>query len=959
MKKALVFLVCFSIIFSMTYIPGFTVDDTENETIIVNKLVSKNATAEFYHSSGVFSNPGYESDKMFDGDVSTFGYGKLSGASGHLVVIDLGKEYDITKISINFPQTTEIQSAIEALSTVENPFKATASEANIRSVVVLSNTKPATSMIKDNYTYTGEGKVVCDGSASIRYSKTFTDSEIEDENDYRFIGVWTPYSYGIAISEISVWADVEQTVGVDTTIVNKSVTKDSQAEFYHNSGKFSNTGYEAKNMLDGDVSTFGYGKLSGASGHLAVIDLGKEYDITKISINFPQTTEIQSAIDALSTTENEFKAKAGDANTRTVVVLSNTKPTVSSFDGEYAFLDDGKVVCDGSASIRYSKTFTDNEIEDGNDYRYIGVWTPYSYGIAISEINVWADVAVSVFEPMEMHFSATKELTGDGVTEFGIGQLYYNGRLVNETDEEKVYTAYVASYKDDVLRYVEAEKIVVKPNGYTDVSIPVIHKIGMDEIKGYIWDEENGPTEAVTSATRFENEYDPLFDGSILSMTPQVYDAKTIIEEYNKTATTPLSLGGISQFENVDTIFYDGIKYQGETRKTFAYVAIPECASAENPVPGVVLVHGKGGTAYDRWAKAWADKGYAAISIDTDGRMNTTTNSYPTGNTARVVSGFGHQENVGYSDFTPNESKHSDMWFYQAISDAVLAGNVLRSLPEVDASRIGITGVSYGSVITMKAIGVDNRFSFAAPVYGGGYGWESPTYWRYNMTEERKAWDPIMFLKQSGDIPVLWFVTNRDQHFGLEQISKTYVDEEVFDKANMIILNNFSHLDQLGTIIDATRDNTNGHYLTEKMQKSITDAMIEFAEKAFGQDTKGLSKVSRLNLNNGKITATVTLPEGVTADGGVAKFRYLTVASYNDLYVGVPGRETQATMWVLQADGVTLGTQSSSNSPWPVVDAVVDGTNISVTVPENATYGFVEYFDSRGILTTSELIKIK
>lgn len=745
----------------------------------------------------------------------------------------------------------------------------------------------------------------------------------------------------------------------ETIIVNKIVSKNATAEFYHSSGVFSNPGYEAEKMLDGENDTFGYGKLSGASGHLAVIDLGGSYDITKISINFPQTDEIQTAIDALSTTDNEFKAKASDANMRSVVVLSNTKPATSMIKDSYTYTGEGKVVCDGTAGIKYSKSFEDGDIEDGKDYRYIGIWTPYSWGVAISEINVWADVAVSVFEPMEMHFSTTEELTGDGVTEFGIGQLYYNGRIVNEADDEKAYKAYVASYKNDVLKHVEVEKIVVKPNSYTDVSIPIIHKIGMDTIKGFIWDGENGPVGEVVSATRFENEYDPLFDGSILSMTPKVYDAKTIIEDFNKTAETPLPLTGISSFENVDTIFYDGIKYQGETRKTFAYVAVPEGASAENPVPGVVLVHGKGGTAYDRWAKAWADKGYAAISIDTDGRMNVKSNAYGTGSSARIRTGLGHQENVGYSDFTANESKHSDMWFYQAISDAVLAGNLLRSLPEVDASKIGITGVSYGSVITMKAIGVDNRFSFAAPVYGGGYGWESPTYWRYNMTEERKAWDPIMFLKQSGDIPVLWFVTNRDQHFGLEQISKTYVDEEVFDKANMIILNNFSHLDQLGTIIDTSRDGSNGHYLTEKMQKSITDAMIGFAKKAFGEDKTGLSKVSRLTMKDGAITATVTLPDGVTPDGATAKFRYLTVANYNDLYVGVPGRETQATMWVLQADGVTLGTESSSNSPWPVIDAVVDGTNISVTVPENATYGFVEYFDSRGILTTSELIKIK
>ncbi len=954
MKRFLSLLVCVALVLTTVGVPVIAAEK-ETVTVTVSKNISDRGVAECWHSTGSFSNAGYEPSKMIDGDSTTFALAKLSGASGHMALVDLGSEYDVSKISISLPTTSEVQSAIDALSASGTAFSATAGNLNMRSVIVLSNTKPTVSMF-DDYTYTGEGKVVYDGgSASIKPGRTFEDSVIEDGNDYRYVAVWCPFSYGVAVSELDIWADFEEEQEV--TIINQVVSDNGTAECWRGTNSFSNAGYEPSKMIDGDSSTFALAKESGGSGHLALLDLGEEYDITKIALSLPTTAEVQTAIDALSVNGTAFNATASQVNTRSIVVLSNTKITPSMFSN-YTYTGTGKVVYDGgSASIKPGRTFEDSEIEDGEDYRYVGVWCPYSYGVAVSELTVWADVRMAVLDPIPMHFSKTEELTGRAVNTFGMGQLYYNGRLVNDTDTDEEYTAFITGFKDGVLEYVELEKVVAKANTYTDVSIPVIHKFRMDTVKAHLWKDNYSPVAEVSVATKKDNGYDPLFDGTILSMTPTVYDAEDVINEYNETAETPLPLTGISAFENVDSIFYDSIEYQGETKKTYAYVAIPEGASAENPVPGIVLIHGKGGTAYDRWAKAWADKGFAAISIDTDGRVNTTTNTYA--NSGRTKTDIGHKENVGYSDFTENESLHSDMWFYQAISDAILAANVLRSYPEVDANNIGVTGVSYGSVITMKTIGVDPRFKFAMPVYGGGFGWEAPTYWQYNMTPERKAWDPIMFLKQSGDIPVLWFVTNRDQHFGLVQISKTYTDEEVFDKANMIILDNWSHLDQIGTIIDITRDGSNGHYITEAGLNSVTSAMVGFAKQHVGQEFEGLSKVSRLNYENGKITATVTLPEGVSAEGGTAIFRYVKVADYEDLYLPVPGRETAATSWILQADGVTLGTTASSNSPWPKKTATVDGTTITVDVPADATYGFIDYTDSRGIQTSSELLDLR
>ncbi|MDD7165564.1 MAG: hypothetical protein PUI31_02685 [Clostridia bacterium] len=61
-----------------------------------------------------------------------------------------------------------------------------------------------------------------------------------------------------------------------------------------------------------------------------------------------------------------------------------------------------------------------------------------------------------------------------------------------------------------------------------------------------------------------------------------------------------------------------------ENEYAFAFVALPENASKDKKVPAVVLVHGATGTAFYDWAVAWAEKGYAAIAMDTEGRMPTS-----------------------------------------------------------------------------------------------------------------------------------------------------------------------------------------------------------------------------------------------------------------------------------------------------------------------------------------------
>ena len=78
----------------------------------------------------------------------------------------------------------------------------------------------------------------------------------------------------------------------------------------------------------------------------------------------------------------------------------------------------------------------------------------------------------------------------------------------------------------------------------------------------------------------------------------------------------------------VRSLVFAGEPFRGRATRVFAYVATPASIGAERGAaatsgsswPGVVLVHGGGGTAFAEWVKLWASRGYAAIAMDLAGR---------------------------------------------------------------------------------------------------------------------------------------------------------------------------------------------------------------------------------------------------------------------------------------------------------------------------------------------------
>jgi dienelactone hydrolase len=214
-------------------------------------------------------------------------------------------------------------------------------------------------------------------------------------------------------------------------------------------------------------------------------------------------------------------------------------------------------------------------------------------------------------------------------------------------------------------------------------------------------------------------------------------------------------------------VYYGGEPYLGRPTRVFAYYARPKL---DGPLPGMVLVHGGGGTAFPEWATLWAKRGYAALAMDTAGNGPGRK---------RLADGGPNQS---HTEKFAHIADHSlkDMWTYHAVAAVIRGHSLLASLPEVDADRIGITGISWGGYLTCIVTGLDDRLKVSVPVYGCGYLHEN-SCWLGDLArltpEQRRTWidnfDPSRYLPRV-KCPILFVNGTNDFAYPLDSYQKSY-----------------------------------------------------------------------------------------------------------------------------------------------------------------------------------------
>lgn len=227
--------------------------------------------------------------------------------------------------------------------------------------------------------------------------------------------------------------------------------------------------------------------------------------------------------------------------------------------------------------------------------------------------------------------------------------------------------------------------------------------------------------------------------------------------------------------EGLQSLYFEGLPYRGKTTRVFALYGLPANVQGRK-VPGIVLVHGGYGTAYADWVKLWNSRGYAAIAFDHFGGI-PLKNASGTGWQSHPDAGPSQSAN-GWKDEPP-----TDQWMYHAVADTMLATSLLASFPEVDGNKIGVTGISWGGVVSCIAAGLDDRLKYAAPVYGCGFisfdsrdgsQFVGATQSPEKVKRWRELWDPARYLP-SARLPMLWVDGTNDFAFTLRALQSSYL----------------------------------------------------------------------------------------------------------------------------------------------------------------------------------------
>ena len=250
----------------------------------------------------------------------------------------------------------------------------------------------------------------------------------------------------------------------------------------------------------------------------------------------------------------------------------------------------------------------------------------------------------------------------------------------------------------------------------------------------------------------------------ILALAQSSWDREAL----SKAPATAVAEG--FEAEGLKAITYEGRPWKGKPTRVFAWVGLPKVEGGK--VPAMVLVHGGGGTAFVDWAKLWTGRGYAAIAMDLCGCVPK-----------KGKSGWERLEQggpPGWGGFDQIDGEEQDQWTWHAVADVLLAHSLIRSYPEVDPDRIGITGISWGGYLTCIAASVDGRFKFAAPVYGCGFLGDNSTWLDTfaKMGKEKsekwlRLWDPSSYLKDA-KMPFLWVNGTNDFAYPLDSYQKSY-----------------------------------------------------------------------------------------------------------------------------------------------------------------------------------------
>jgi hypothetical protein len=384
----------------------------------------------------------------------------------------------------------------------------------------------------------------------------------------------------------------------------------------------------------------------------------------------------------------------------------------------------------------------------------------------------------------------------------------------------------------------------------------------------------------------------------------------------------------------LESYYLEGLPYRGRPTRFYAYFGLPKELNVK--VPAVVLVHGGGGTAFADWVEYWTAKGYAALALDTEGHVPVkvrpsqpgdsgwqTIDSLNLGWSGAPGRAWDQKTAAGYAD---GQLPPDEQWLYHAVADSILAVSWLAAHPKVDANRIGIVGISMGSIVCSTVGGIDHRLAFVVPQYiGGNNDLGNVWYAGIQANPAVRAWDPANFYRQpSGRAHWLWINGINDKYGLPPMTSLSY--RETGPNSWMCLLPTQGH----------------GHVWIEKGKNAVRE-IYAFADSVT-QGTPPLTKVLGTALRDRSVTVTWEAQVPVTR----AQLCYTREV--------VPTIEIAG---VLRKDWENVRYEVEEMALPVVIDLPGGGKQAVFSLPAGTKAGCVQLIDERNLSVSSEFLDIQ
>ena len=199
----------------------------------------------------------------------------------------------------------------------------------------------------------------------------------------------------------------------------------------------------------------------------------------------------------------------------------------------------------------------------------------------------------------------------------------------------------------------------------------------------------------------------------------------------------------------------------------FAYIGFPEGPVPEGGFPGIVLIHGGGGTAYPQYTKFWVKHGYAVIALDWYNQRPIPPADPKKPVDRAPLPGGKRQDHVAN------------------VANMILSHSLLRSLKNVNPEKTAFVGLSWGSWYGAMVASLDTRFKGGVEIYCGDV--------KNGSSKKANSFINGRF-HHAAKIPLYWVAGTNDQNVTLASLDAGFQECPKVENKSLVIRLPHSHI---------------------------------------------------------------------------------------------------------------------------------------------------------------------